>query len=71
MTDEFPVVAPRLRDEHLAPTDRRGTTQIYRIDIAASPERIWEAISDPDWTARYGYGGRSLPGARRVIVARQ
>lgn len=60
MTDEFPVVAPRLRDEHLAPTDRRGTTQIYQIDIAAEPERIWEAITDPDWTARYGYGGRAL-----------
>ncbi|GAA3865052.1 SRPBCC domain-containing protein [Leifsonia kafniensis] len=58
MNDDTPVV-PRLRDEDLA-ASRRGTTQIYRIEIAVSPERIWEAITDPDWTARYGYGGRAV-----------
>jgi uncharacterized protein YndB with AHSA1/START domain len=35
------------------------TTQVYRVFIKATPEAIWEAITDPDWTERYGYGGRS------------
>ncbi len=34
------------------------TTQIYRVYIKASPEAVWEAITSPDWTERYGYGGR-------------
>ncbi|MCC9197662.1 SRPBCC domain-containing protein [Arthrobacter sp. zg-Y820] len=63
MNDDAPVV-PALRDEDLAASRRHGTTQIYRIEIAASPERIWEAITDPDWTARYGYGGRAVAEAR-------
>jgi len=33
------------------------TTQVYRVYIKASPDRIWQAITDPSWTARYGYGG--------------
>lgn len=60
MTDESPDVAPRLSDAHLGASNHRATTQIYRIDIIAAPQRIWEAITDPDWTARYGYGGRAV-----------
>lgn len=59
MNDDTPV-APRLRDEDLATTRRPGTTQRYKIEIAVAPERIWAAITDPDWTARYGYGGRAV-----------
>lgn len=33
-------------------------TQIYRVYIRATPQAIWDAITDPAWTARYGYGGR-------------
>lgn len=33
------------------------TTQIYRVYIKASADRIWEAITDPEWTNRYGYTG--------------
>ena len=33
------------------------TTQMYRVYIKASPEKIWQAITDPEWTNRYGYGG--------------
>ena len=33
------------------------TTQVYRIFIKATPEAIWEAITTPEWTQRYGYGG--------------
>lgn len=59
MTDDTPVV-PRLRDEELTASVRPGTTQIYRIEIAVAPERIWTAITEPGWTERYGYGGRAV-----------
>jgi uncharacterized protein YndB with AHSA1/START domain len=35
-----------------------ATTQVYRVYIKASPEAIWDAITNPEWTQRYGYGGR-------------
>jgi uncharacterized protein YndB with AHSA1/START domain len=31
------------------------TVLIHRVYIKASPEAIWEAITQPDWTVRYGY----------------
>lgn len=36
-----------------------NTTQVYRVYIKASPEAIWRAVTDPDWTEKYGYGGRT------------
>lgn len=33
------------------------TTQVFKIYIKATPEAIWEAITKPEWTAKYGYGG--------------
>jgi uncharacterized protein YndB with AHSA1/START domain len=33
------------------------TTQVYRVWIKATPEAIWNAITKPEWTDRYGYGG--------------
>jgi uncharacterized protein YndB with AHSA1/START domain len=39
-------------------TDTTTTTQVYRVYIRATPEAIWEAITKPEWSARYGYGGR-------------
>jgi uncharacterized protein YndB with AHSA1/START domain len=33
------------------------TTQVYRVYIKASPEAIWDAITKPEWTQRYGYRG--------------
>ena len=35
------------------------TTQVYRVYINASPQAIWDAITKPEWTERYGYGGRA------------
>jgi uncharacterized protein YndB with AHSA1/START domain len=37
-------------------TDTRVATQVYRIYIKASPQAIWDAITKPEWTERYGYG---------------
>jgi uncharacterized protein YndB with AHSA1/START domain len=34
------------------------TTQVYQVFIKASPERIWEAITNPEFTTRYFYGAR-------------
>lgn len=31
------------------------TTQIYRIYIHATPQAVWDAITKPEWTQRYGY----------------
>jgi len=33
------------------------TTQVHRIYIKATPQAIWDAITRPEWTARYGYTG--------------
>jgi uncharacterized protein YndB with AHSA1/START domain len=32
-------------------------TQAYRVWIRATPEAIWQALTQPEWTQRYGYGG--------------
>ncbi len=36
-------------------TTTTTTTQVYRVWIRASREKIWQAIVDPEWNARYGY----------------
>jgi hypothetical protein len=35
-----------------------ATTQVYRVFIRSTPERIWEAITQPEFTARYFHGAR-------------
>jgi len=43
-----------------APIDAAASTtvQINRIYIKATPQAIWDAITRPEWTEKYGYGGR-------------
>lgn len=41
-------------------TTTAATVQVYRVWIKASAERIWEAIVDPEWNRRYGYGAPSF-----------
>jgi len=31
------------------------TIQTYRVYIKATPEAIWEALTKPEWTVKYGY----------------
>ena len=38
-------------------TETAVATQMYRVYIRATPEAVWEAITSPEWTARYGYRG--------------
>jgi uncharacterized protein YndB with AHSA1/START domain len=46
------------------------TTQVYQVFIKATPERIWEAITTPEFTTRYFYGARIeiTPDWRRVYA---
>jgi uncharacterized protein YndB with AHSA1/START domain len=39
-------------------TETKVTTQVYRVYIKATPEAIWDALTKPEWTERYGFGGR-------------
>lgn len=32
-------------------------TQVHRVFIKATPEAIWQAITTPEWSTRYGYAG--------------
>jgi uncharacterized protein YndB with AHSA1/START domain len=47
--------------------------QVQRVYIKADAQAIWDAITEPDWTERYGYGGRAeydmRPGGRFRVVA--
>jgi uncharacterized protein YndB with AHSA1/START domain len=43
------------------------TTQIYQVLIKASPEKIWAAITQPDYTARYFHGARIEAGPERYL----
>ena len=57
------------------------TTQVYRVYIKASPEAIWDAITKPEWTQKYGYrgavefdalrAGRQVPGHRAARRCRR
>jgi uncharacterized protein YndB with AHSA1/START domain len=38
-------------------TQTATTTQVYRVYIKATPQAIWDAITKPEWSDRYGYGG--------------
>lgn len=38
-------------------TQTNVPTQVYRVYIKATPQAIWDAITRPEWTLRYGYGG--------------
>ena len=38
-------------------TQAATSTQIYRIYIKTTPDKVWEAITNPEWTQKFGYGG--------------
>jgi uncharacterized protein YndB with AHSA1/START domain len=39
-------------------TTTAQTTQVYQMYVKATPEAIWEAITTPEFTARYFHGAR-------------
>jgi len=64
-------------------TEQQQTTQVYRVFIKASRQAVWDAITRPEWTERYGYGGaveyklrkggsyRHLPSAEMVAAGKE
>jgi uncharacterized protein YndB with AHSA1/START domain len=40
-------------------SDIERTVQVHRVYIKATANAIWDAITKPDWTARYGHRGLS------------
>ena len=54
-------------------TETGVTTQVYQVFINAAPQAIWDAITRPEWTERYGYRARSeydlRPGGTYLCVA--
>jgi uncharacterized protein YndB with AHSA1/START domain len=54
-------------------TETGVTTQVYQVFIKATPQAIWDAITRPEWTERYGYRARSeydlRPGGAYLCVA--
>jgi uncharacterized protein YndB with AHSA1/START domain len=40
-----------------ADTKASVTTQVHEIYIKATPPAIWDAITSPEWTVKYGYKG--------------
>jgi uncharacterized protein YndB with AHSA1/START domain len=55
-------------------TETAVATQVYRVYIKASPEKIWDAITKPEWTQKYGYRGivefeAFQPGSKYRILA--
>ena len=37
-----------------ADTKASVTTQVYEVYIRAAPQAIWDAITSPEWTVKYG-----------------
>jgi uncharacterized protein YndB with AHSA1/START domain len=38
--------------------EKTMTTQVFRVFIKATPQAVWDAITDPEWNHRYGYRSR-------------
>ena len=34
---------------------KREDTEVFQVQIKATPQAIWDAITTPEWTAKYGY----------------
>ena len=48
-----------LKDElERGETMSAAPTQVYQVYIKASPEQVWDAITKPEFTARYFFGSR-------------
>ena len=42
----------------MSPDTKAGiATKVFEIYIKAMPQAIWDAITTPEWTAKYGYQG--------------
>ena len=46
------------REKVTTVTETKVATQTYTVFLKSTPEAIWDAITNPDQTDRYGYRGR-------------
>jgi uncharacterized protein YndB with AHSA1/START domain len=57
-----------MSDEPYTVIDGRGAMSVFEIYIKTTPERLWEAITDPELRAKYSFGVRTesewTPGSR-------
>jgi uncharacterized protein YndB with AHSA1/START domain len=57
----------------MSATETTTTTQVYRVYIKATPQAIWDAITKPEWSQKYGYGGSAeyelRPGGSYKVVS--
>ena len=42
-------------------------TQVYQVFIKTTPDRLWQAITTPDFTTRYFHGAAITADARRLV----
>ena len=53
--------------------DTSITTQVFRVYIKTTPERLWEAITSPEFNDKYGYQAKSeydlTPGGKYRALA--
>jgi uncharacterized protein YndB with AHSA1/START domain len=40
-------------------TTATTTVQVYSVYIKAPRQAVWDAITKPEWTEKFGYGGRA------------
>lgn len=38
---------------------RAATIQVHRVFIKAPAQKVWDAITNPDWLEKYGYACRA------------
>jgi uncharacterized protein YndB with AHSA1/START domain/DNA-binding transcriptional ArsR family regulator len=57
---ERPVGALTDLKARLEGTMSEKTIQVFEIYIKAPVPEVWDAITDPDWTAQYGYRARNV-----------
>jgi uncharacterized protein YndB with AHSA1/START domain len=48
-------------------TTTAQATQVYQIFIKATPERIWEAITTPEFTRQFFYGAEHTVSEDRIV----
>lgn len=49
-------------------TTTSQATQVYQIFIKATPERIWEAITTPEFTRQFFYGAEHTVSEDRIVT---
>ena len=47
------------------------TTQVYELYIRATPEQVWDAITNPETIAKYFHGAQIDPGPLEVGASRR